>query len=148
MATHSSVLAWRISGTEEPGGLPCMGSHRVGHDWSDLAAAAAAYLIKVYLNLILLSFIQEGSLVPETQTHRTEGHMKTQAKNGVYHIQAKEYKKCHECQEMPECRKGKEGVSLQPLERASLCQQFWTLASKLGESISIILSHPVCSTYS
>ena len=39
MATHSSVLAWRIPGTGEPGGLPSMGSHRVGHDWSDLAAA-------------------------------------------------------------------------------------------------------------
>ena len=37
MATHSSVLAWRIPGTGEPGGLPSMGSHRVGHDWSDLA---------------------------------------------------------------------------------------------------------------
>ena len=42
MATHSSVLAWRIPGTLEPGGLPSLGSHRVGHDWSDLAAAAAA----------------------------------------------------------------------------------------------------------
>ena len=42
MATHSSVLAWRIPGTGEPDGLPFMGSHRVGHDWSDLAAAAAA----------------------------------------------------------------------------------------------------------
>ena len=42
MATHSKVLAWRIPGTGEPGGLPSMGSHRVGHDWSDLAAAAAA----------------------------------------------------------------------------------------------------------
>ena len=42
MATHSSVLAWRIPGTGEPVGLPSMGSHRVGHDWSDLAAAAAA----------------------------------------------------------------------------------------------------------
>ena len=41
MATHSSVLAWRIPGTAEPGGLPSMGSHRVRHDWSDLAAAAA-----------------------------------------------------------------------------------------------------------
>ena len=41
MATHSSVLAWRIPGTAEPGGLPSMGSHRVGHDWSDLAAVAA-----------------------------------------------------------------------------------------------------------
>ena len=40
MATHSSILAWRIPGTEEPGGLPSMGSHRVGHDWSDLAAAS------------------------------------------------------------------------------------------------------------
>ena len=40
MATHSSVLAWRIPGTGEPGGLPSMGSHSVGHDWSDLAAAA------------------------------------------------------------------------------------------------------------
>ena len=42
MATHSSVLAWRIPGMEEPGGLPSMGLHRVGHDWSDLAAAASA----------------------------------------------------------------------------------------------------------
>ena len=42
MATHSSVLAWRIPGTGEPGGLPSMGSHRVRHDWSNLAAAAAA----------------------------------------------------------------------------------------------------------
>ena len=44
MATHSSVLAWRIPGTGEPGGLPSLGSHRVGHDCSDLAAAAAAFL--------------------------------------------------------------------------------------------------------
>ena len=42
MATHSSVLAWRIPGMEEPGGLLSMGSHRIGHDWSDLAAASAA----------------------------------------------------------------------------------------------------------
>ena len=42
MATHSSVLAWRIPGMGEPGGLPFMGSHRVGHDWSDLPAAAVA----------------------------------------------------------------------------------------------------------
>ena len=45
MATHSSVLAWRIPGTEETGGLPSIGSHRVGHDCSDLAAAAATVLI-------------------------------------------------------------------------------------------------------
>ena len=42
MAAHSSVLAWRIPGTGEPGGLPSMGLHRVGHDWSDLAAAACS----------------------------------------------------------------------------------------------------------
>ena len=41
MATHSSVLAWRIPGTGEPGGLPSLGSHRVGYNWSDLAGAAA-----------------------------------------------------------------------------------------------------------
>ena len=44
MAPHSSVLAWRIPGMGEPGGLPSMGSHRVGHDWSDLAAAARSSL--------------------------------------------------------------------------------------------------------
>ena len=42
MATHSSVLAWRIPGMGGPHGLPSMGSHRVGHDWGNLAAAAAA----------------------------------------------------------------------------------------------------------
>ena len=50
METHSSILAWRVPWTEEPGGLPSMGSHRVGYDWSDLAAAAAAAW---YLNNIL-----------------------------------------------------------------------------------------------
>ena len=41
MAAHSSILAYRIPGTEEPGGLPPMGSHRVGHDWSNLACMHA-----------------------------------------------------------------------------------------------------------
>ena len=44
MATHCSVLAWRVPGTGEPGGLPSLGSHRVGHDRSDLAAVAVAVL--------------------------------------------------------------------------------------------------------
>ena len=48
MTTHSGILAWRIPGTEEPGGLLSMGSHRVGHDWSDLAAAAQALEIIGY----------------------------------------------------------------------------------------------------
>ena len=54
MATHSSVLTWGIPGTGEPGGLPSMGSHRVRHDWSNLAVAVAAaegifgYLVKAW----------------------------------------------------------------------------------------------------
>ena len=57
MATHSSVLAWRIPGTGEPGGLPSMGLHRVGHNWSDLAAAAAAaQLIEAVLLWVLFAF--------------------------------------------------------------------------------------------
>ena len=44
MATHSSILAWRIPWTEEPGGLPSIGSHRVEHNWSDLAAAVNCIL--------------------------------------------------------------------------------------------------------
>ena len=55
MATHSSVLAWRIPGTGEPGGLLSMGSHRVRHDWSDLAAAAAAAEGKIKIWLLRAS---------------------------------------------------------------------------------------------
>ena len=53
MATHSSILAWRIPGMGEPGGLPSMGSHRVRHDWSDLAdgtdtsESKAQYILKI-----------------------------------------------------------------------------------------------------
>ena len=54
MATHSSVLAWRVPGAGKPGGLPSMGSHRVGHDWSDLAAAAA-YPISLKKNKLVES---------------------------------------------------------------------------------------------
>ena len=60
MATHSSVLAWRIPGAGEPGGLPSMGSHRVGHDWSDLVAIAAAakqtkmsYSVGIYILMLM-----------------------------------------------------------------------------------------------
>ena len=49
MAPHSSVLAWRIPGTGKPGGLPSMGSHRVGHDWSDLAAAYYIHIFILYI---------------------------------------------------------------------------------------------------
>ena len=56
MATHSSVLAWRIPGMGKTGGLPSMGSHRVSHNWSDLAAAE--HILKVFIKFvtILLQF--------------------------------------------------------------------------------------------
>ena len=81
MATHSSVLAWRIPGTGEPGGLPSMGSHRVGHDWSDLAAAAAAaaaacptmLLLKPpATNLLNVLFNSTYSIVSETRNQFIE----------------------------------------------------------------------------
>ena len=59
MATHSSVLAWRIPGTAGPGGLPSMGSHRVGHDWSDLAAAAAQL---IYIPIFVLGVQHSDSI--------------------------------------------------------------------------------------
>ena len=62
MATHSSVLAWRILGMGEPGGLPSMGSHRVGHNWSDLAAAAAVPAASC-VSCNLVEFICCSSLV-------------------------------------------------------------------------------------
>ena len=55
MATHSRVLAWRIPGTGEPGGLPSMGLHRVRHDWRDLAAAAAAAEMTFWVNVFFSS---------------------------------------------------------------------------------------------
>ena len=62
MAAHSSVLAWRIPGMAEPGGPPSMGLHRVRHDWSDLAAAAAAAIMLKYTMImkdyLLLLFVQ------------------------------------------------------------------------------------------
>ena len=69
MATHSSVLACRIPGTGEPGGLPSLGSHRVGHDRSDLAAEAAATSSfgkksGVRLQLLLIPYPQ-----PQATTH-------------------------------------------------------------------------------
>ena len=55
MATHSSVLAWRIPGTGEAGGLPSLGSHRVGHDWSYLAA----YILNVYYTYISVQLVAQ-----------------------------------------------------------------------------------------
>ena len=72
MATHSSVLSWRIPGIGEPGGLLSMGSHRVGHDWSDLAAAAAVPMHKtsIHINAKL-------SFYPIQTLHFRDGKTKT-----------------------------------------------------------------------
>ena len=61
MATHSSVLAWRIPGMGEPGGPPSMGSHRVRHNWSDLAAEAAnlPYLFREWFMLLFKSLVRK-----------------------------------------------------------------------------------------
>ena len=64
MATHSSVLAWRIPGMGEPGGLLSMGSHRVGHDWSDLAVAAAALERPLCKSECHLSYCDDSKIQP------------------------------------------------------------------------------------
>ena len=66
MATHSSVLAWRIPGTGEPGGLPSIGSHRVGHDWSDLAARSNSKTLNRFLMKILVRKMSVPSCLSST----------------------------------------------------------------------------------
>ena len=62
MATHSSVFAWRIPRTGEPGGLPSLGLHRVGHDWNELAAAAAAAEWKLQIVFVVCFTVQFSSV--------------------------------------------------------------------------------------
>ena len=57
MSTHSSILAWRIPGTEEPGGLPSMGSHRIRHDWSNLAVSGIKSFNNFFFFFLLLLFL-------------------------------------------------------------------------------------------
>ena len=64
MAPHSSTLAWKIPWTEEPGGLQSMGSHRVGHNWSNLAAAAAAQSIASWHSFIMQILGFPGGVLP------------------------------------------------------------------------------------
>ena len=60
MTTHSSALAWKIPGMAEPGGLPSMRLHRVGHDWSNLAAAAA--VLADFFSLFCICFFKWSGL--------------------------------------------------------------------------------------
>ena len=78
MATHSSVLAWRIPGTGEPGGLPSMWSHRVGHDWSDLAAAAAAAPLKCLFSYLLCLYQEK-----QCNKNRVSSHLIHQLENQI-----------------------------------------------------------------
>ena len=75
MATHSSVLAWRIPGMVEPDGLPSMGSHRVGHDWSDLAAAWNAWgkFSQCYGHSMAMRKRADLKSLPDTYFIRTHG---------------------------------------------------------------------------
>ena len=73
MATHSSVPAWRIPGTGELGGLLSMGSHRVGHNWSDLAAAAV-----IYRNSGVRRIIEWSKASAQWNLHCQEGQIKKQ----------------------------------------------------------------------
>ena len=70
MATHSSVLAWRIPGMGDAGGLLSLGSHRVGHDWSDLAAANILHVLCSYIFIFWLPSI---IWIYPSQLHKTLG---------------------------------------------------------------------------
>ena len=78
MATHSSILAWRIPGTEEPGGLPSMGLHRVVHDWSDLAAGVTWMQSQKWQNDLCsfprqtIQYHSNASLCPTSKTEEAE----------------------------------------------------------------------------
>ena len=61
MGTHSSLLAWRIPGMGEPSELPSVGSHRVGHDWSDLATAAASFPLDTTTDRVCRISLGSGS---------------------------------------------------------------------------------------
>ena len=72
MATHSSTIAWKIPWTGEPGGLPSMGSHRVRHNWSDLAAAAAAVMKETNRSVSQFKFKYEKKKKLEPRTNRMQ----------------------------------------------------------------------------
>ena len=80
MATHSSVPSWRIPGTVETGGLPSMGSHRVRHNWSDLAAAAASKYNLHTTHFTLLTYNSEN------KNTNSERYVHPNVQNGTIHI--------------------------------------------------------------
>ena len=126
MATHSSVLAWRIPGTGEPGGLPSIGSHRVGHNWSDLAAAA----VSQNSWHMLFSFCKLGFYIVVSKRQSPSFKHKTKLEsNQIIHFhlfcQGVTYPACH----------GMWSKWAPPLERSRLAT-----TSFCGECIRIIAS--------
>ena len=89
MATHSSVLAWRIPGTEEPRGLLSMGSHRVGHNWSDLAAAVAACMY-IYCKACIHTHTLFLMFFPIMVYHRILNRVATQVYDTKYRLWSQE----------------------------------------------------------
>ena len=81
MAAHSGVLAWKIPGTGEPGGLLSMGSHRVENDWSDLAAAAAGVILDVVSKSCLYMKVDNLDLF-ETVEEVSKSYFKYRKKQG------------------------------------------------------------------
>ena len=76
MATHSSVVAWRIPGMGEPGALLSMGSHRVRHDWSDFSSSSSTYiwnLERQYWWIYLQGSNGETDIRGQTYGHRERG---------------------------------------------------------------------------
>ena len=66
MATHSSILAWRIPWTEEPGRLQSMGLQRVGHDWATSLTQSRDFINLVFCRIVLTGFVDSNSfLLPE-----------------------------------------------------------------------------------
>ena len=96
MATHSNILAWRIPGTEEPGGQPSVGSHKVRRNWSDLAAAATAeYImrnagleeaqagIKIARRNINLRYADDTTLMAESEEELKSFLMEVKKESGL-----------------------------------------------------------------
>ena len=122
MATHSSVLAWRIPGMGEPGGLPSMGSHRVGHDWSDLAAAAG--------ELLVVDGIMEIKL-----TSSSPKHMGCRWK---YHLQGLELCERGELISLSECLLY---YVLFAWALLGIGAESWEIITHLGISLSVSMLH-------
>ena len=96
MATHASILAWRTPGTEEPDGLPSLGSHRVRHDWHDLVVAAAARTIESTIRWGTYIYTVEYSVqFSRSVTSESLHHMNHSTPGFPVHHQLKKFTQTH-----------------------------------------------------